>query len=482
MKAATGQTMDPAPAPPRTGDLARFSETCHRLVDHASQGRRGAECTWRAFADAAMQLFGSTRSAVCLRDVSAHASPVYLPLCTRGLTPHQQQLVASMHIPVGGSALLKRAELTLHPVTASAEDGDLSSAARSFGVRRLLLVPLATGRPCRGFFATDGGDVALHYPDACAHAVAEAARALSLALELAALRRCHDAQSGELALERGLSAVFAQATSLRELGAGVGEELRRVLAIDAVTVEWRLRGLAAVQRTPRTRAAVAAETLTVPFPHEGPPAGLLHLHGAAGRRGLQPRIRIAQDAAARAADVGRRLLQIAELERLTTRDPLTGLTNRREFVHRLDGELARARREGVPLTVVYLDLDDLKGLNDRVGHPTADVALCDLATRLRSRVRASDVVGRLGGDEFALILPHTSARGGLVLFGTLLEALREIEVDGVTGVLSVSGGLATYPEHGGDPDTLLRAADAALYAAKRRGKGGACVADLLVNA
>ena len=316
--------------------------------------------------------------------------------------------------------------------------------------------------------------------DAVPRVVPAPASLVAAALELAALRERHAHQSRELALERGLSTVFAHAATLEALAAGVGEELRRLLAIEAVTVEWRLSELST--RRPRSRSCSCAAssptaTLCVPFHHDGQVAGVLHLRGATRQRPLLPRIRLAQDAASRAAAAGMRLLQLAELEGLATRDPLTGLNNHREFVHRLEGELARARREGVALTVMYLDLDDLKGLNDRAGHPSVDVALCDLAARILSRVRASDIVGRLGGDEFALILPHTVAHGALVLFTTLLDALREVEVGGHTGVLSVSGGLATYPIHGRDADSLLRAADAALYAAKRRGKGGACIAD-----
>lgn len=491
MKAATGPRTPPAAAPtgavvaarpaPRgavsSEDLSRFRDICRRLADHATGGRKTAGAVWRAFVDAAMQLVGSTRGIVYLLDPS---EDTYRAVCARGLTPHQDTAVTAHRFARGGTVLLAQMEATRRPVVATAAEGVFSPVTRAFGVRSLLLAPLTGGRGCAGFFVTDGGDIALEFPPALRDAVAECGAHLALALEVAALRRAHTRGMLEVQLERALARSFAEASTIEELARDVGEGIRQLLGADDVQVTWHLsesragrRGMACLCR----HEGGAAPQLCVPFSAHGRPAGVLHLSGDLPRRGAQTRLRLAQQAASRASAVAQRLRQLAELERLATRDPLTGLINRREFVQRLDGELARARREGVPLTVMYLDLDDLKGLNDRVGHPTADVALCELADRITARARASDVVARLGGDEFALILPHTAARGGLVLFTTLLEALRDVRVDGSAGVLSMSGGLATYPDNARDADALLRAADAALYAAKRRGKGAACLAD-----
>ncbi len=493
MKADTGQrtraataperaaaVLHPAlPAPPRTArtraaPAERLGETCRRLAARADRGRRG-DALWREFVDAALPAAGAVRGALYL----LAASGDYVPQCTRGLTPHQERLVAKHRVPRGGTVLLARLESTLHPLVAHAAERVFAPMTRAFGVRTLLLVPVVRGGACAGFFACDGGDRVVEVPPAIAEVLADGAARLATAIEAAELRHRHAEAAHVVALEHALAAAFAGSDTVDVLATAVGDALASFLDLTTVEVEWFDHGADVRRRAGWSCrcGAGAMPRLCVPFPHDGAPAGALHLHGVTSRRRLDPAIRRAQDAAARATAVAHRLRQIAELERLATRDPLTGLTNRREFVHRLDGELARARREGVPLTVMYLDLDDLKGLNDSVGHPAADAALCELAERIVGRVRASDIVARVGGDEFALLLPHTAARGGLVLFTTLLESLREIVVEGRAGGVSVSGGLATYPDHGRDAASLLRAADAALYAAKRRGKGGACIAE-----
>jgi diguanylate cyclase (GGDEF)-like protein len=166
----------------------------------------------------------------------------------------------------------------------------------------------------------------------------------------------------------------------------------------------------------------------------------------------------------------RREAQLLELART---DALTGLTNRRHFMRVLARELQRARRYQLPLACVMLDLDDFKGINDRHGHLVGDEVLVAVAGALRAAVRETDVVARYGGEEFAVLLPSTSLEGA----GDVAERCRAL-IEGITLPaedgpvrITTSMGVASYPDtEAADVDDLLRAADQALYAAKRRGK------------
>lgn len=156
-----------------------------------------------------------------------------------------------------------------------------------------------------------------------------------------------------------------------------------------------------------------------------------------------------------------------ELERLSTTDPLTDLLNRRMFVEIGQRELARHRRYGDPVSVVLLDLRHFKRVNDTLGHQAGDAVLQWVAHVLRRRMRRTDYAFRLGGDEFALLLPGTGFSGALALAESLYRSLRS--GDGLRGA-DVTVGVASCPEHGATVDDLLRAADRALYKARKEEK------------
>ena len=158
----------------------------------------------------------------------------------------------------------------------------------------------------------------------------------------------------------------------------------------------------------------------------------------------------------------------AELTRLAETDPLTGLANRRAFEARLEAEIRHARTTGAPLSVVVLDLDHFKEVNDRHGHEEGDRTLRTLAARMRSSTRASDVIARIGGEEFAWLLPGTAVEGARALADRLRRIIAA-EPFGVAGTRTISGGVAELGP-GGDGAGLLRAADARLYAAKSSGR------------
>ncbi|MBI4498453.1 MAG: GGDEF domain-containing protein [Chloroflexi bacterium] len=165
---------------------------------------------------------------------------------------------------------------------------------------------------------------------------------------------------------------------------------------------------------------------------------------------------------------------------LAARDGLTGLLNHREFHLRLRQELARAQRAGTPVSLVLLDLDDFKVINDRYGHQQGDRVLAEVATVLQQEVRRSDISARYGGEEFALILPGIPQHAA----GSVAERVRVALADLRIALapqhpirLTTSVGVASYPEDGQDADALLAAADRALYAAKRGGKNRIVVGD-----
>jgi diguanylate cyclase (GGDEF)-like protein len=155
-------------------------------------------------------------------------------------------------------------------------------------------------------------------------------------------------------------------------------------------------------------------------------------------------------------------------EALATRDPLTGLLNHREFHERLAAELERVRRHGGELSVVLLDLNGFKLVNDCAGHAEGDRVLRSVADSLRECCRASDSAFRLGGDEFALLLPET----GPLAAAQVAERAEAAAAD-VDGRTSLSHGVASWPHAGPTKDALLDSADARLYAAKRALRGPA---------
>jgi diguanylate cyclase (GGDEF)-like protein len=148
-------------------------------------------------------------------------------------------------------------------------------------------------------------------------------------------------------------------------------------------------------------------------------------------------------------------------------DPLTGLPNRRLFADRLRQLLYSSQRAGRSFSLVLLDLDGFKSVNDSLGHLQGDVVLMELAHRLRAHVRTSDTVARLGGDEFALLLPESDEESGRTLISKLEPHLRQpFVLAGQERPLHVSMGLAVYPEHGASEEVLLERADRAMYARK----------------
>jgi diguanylate cyclase (GGDEF)-like protein len=162
--------------------------------------------------------------------------------------------------------------------------------------------------------------------------------------------------------------------------------------------------------------------------------------------------------------------QYEEMQFLAEHDPLTRLYNRRAFSERLELEAARAARYGSPMSLVLCDLNGFKALNDTHGHAAGDAALEQIGTILRSGLRRADAAYRIGGDEFALILPETSADDAAGVAGRVSTAMTAAFTGNMAG-LGASFGVSVCPADGTTPEALFRAADAAMYAAKRPGEG-----------
>jgi diguanylate cyclase (GGDEF)-like protein len=166
-------------------------------------------------------------------------------------------------------------------------------------------------------------------------------------------------------------------------------------------------------------------------------------------------------------DITERKAQEAQVSRLARQDELTGAANRRHFYEKAQQTLARAEHEGLRFSLLYLDLDDFKGVNDRHGHAAGDALLRLVSARLQRLTRADDLLARFGGDEFVLLLHDVPKSELTTVVKRYQKVLMEpflIEGMQLTGVGSL--GAAAYPEHGLTVDELLRSADAAMYRKK----------------
>jgi diguanylate cyclase (GGDEF)-like protein/PAS domain S-box-containing protein len=171
-------------------------------------------------------------------------------------------------------------------------------------------------------------------------------------------------------------------------------------------------------------------------------------------------------------DISERKAAEARIERLAHHDTLTGLFNRYNLESRLGQALLTARRESMPLAVIFIDMDRFKVINDTLGHQVGDHLLIQVAMRLKASVRESDIVARLGGDEFVVVLSGIeSALDAMPVAGKILHALGQTyEVNGHTLHSTPSIGVSIFPSDGDDADTLMKNADTAMYHAKEQGR------------
>jgi diguanylate cyclase (GGDEF)-like protein len=175
-------------------------------------------------------------------------------------------------------------------------------------------------------------------------------------------------------------------------------------------------------------------------------------------------------------------LRLKRANALSSIDDLTGLYNSRFLDGALRREVKRSVRTGRPLSLLFVDLDGFKGINDRYGHLCGSRALVEAGERIQSGARETDIVARFGGDEFALILPDTGREGALMVARRVRERVAGhpfLAGEGIGYRLTASVGAATLSDAAGTPESLLAAADTAMYRVKGRGKDGIEMADLV---
>lgn len=235
------------------------------------------------------------------------------------------------------------------------------------------------------------------------------------------------------------------------------------------------------------RASVLCEHLPSPPPTayictplvaQGNSLGVLYVasepHADDTEPGLNEAKQRLADTVAAQVGLGLSNVQLREILRIQSiHDPLTGLFNRRYMAETLEREVHRARRGGSSLGVLMVDIDGFKQQNDAFGHDAGDAILVELAALLQRNLRREDIACRYGGEEFVLVLPDASMENAGRRAEQLRDAVRRMRVphkDIVLGPVTVSIGVAAFPDHGTDGAALLKAADMALYDAKKAGR------------
>ena len=279
---------------------------------------------------------------------------------------------------------------------------------------------------------------------------------------------------------RELGDRFDQAHARVKVGDGVAGAVGRNGEALHGTVGDKPGELRLAAGEPRARAIIA-----VPLKAHGRTLGVLNLYDKVGASQFDDNdvatIRSFANQATVAID---NVLLHQESQRLSITDGLTGLWNYRYFQMTFDKEIERASRFARPLSLLMLDLDKFKAVNDSYGHQRGDSVLIELATRIKGAIREVDTLARYGGEEFVLILPETDTTGAEQAAEKLCELVRQRRFGNTneeTLKLTVSIGVAVYPDHASTPGLLVKAADTALYAAKESGRDRYQIAERLVG-
>jgi diguanylate cyclase (GGDEF)-like protein len=209
--------------------------------------------------------------------------------------------------------------------------------------------------------------------------------------------------------------------------------------------------------------------LSVPMVVQGELIGVLNLSHSSNLAFTEEHLRLLTLIASQAAAILQRVLMYDEMARLAITDDLTGLYNRRHFQSRLAEERMRAERYSLTFSLIYLDIDGFKAINDTWGHALGDRILADLGVVLRRWGRASDIIARYGGEEFVVLLPMTDSVQAARAADRLRVLVQEHSFPRRKR-LTVSLGISSFPSDGNGEDELVRKADAALYLAKKLGR------------
>jgi diguanylate cyclase (GGDEF)-like protein/PAS domain S-box-containing protein len=177
-------------------------------------------------------------------------------------------------------------------------------------------------------------------------------------------------------------------------------------------------------------------------------------------------------------DITERKCYREELQQLAFHDALTNVANRRLFTESVEESLKESRFYGQTGSIMYLDLDKFKQINDTMGHDVGDELLKEFTERIKGCLRQNDTLARMGGDEFTILLPETDKVNAKIIANRILQAVQvPYHIKGRTISISSSIGISVYPEHGENAEDLIKFADEALYEAKRNGGNGIFIAD-----
>jgi diguanylate cyclase (GGDEF)-like protein len=287
-----------------------------------------------------------------------------------------------------------------------------------------------------------------------------------------------DEEKQELVFEAALGAKGREVAAIRpKLGEGIAgwvAETGQPAIVNDVRSDARF--------APHVDAKTSFETrsiLCAPLVSRGRTIGVLEILNRLGGAFTKTDLELVLTLVEPAAIAIENAILFQRTEQLTITDDLTRLFNSRYLNLYLGREIKRCKRHGIPLSVIFLDLDGFKGINDQFGHLAGSGTLTEVGGILALGVRESDILARYGGDEFVVVLPETPASGALVIAERLRRAIEEhrfLESQGIAARISASFGIATYPDHALSPEGLIQKADQAMYRVKEREKNGIEVA------
>jgi len=252
------------------------------------------------------------------------------------------------------------------------------------------------------------------------------------------------------------------------------EPWSRVLATGGTLIEKDLSSAPAAVKL----FAESGSRMSIPLISFGQTLGVLMLHSTERNAFREGELQSLESVADICASSIQNAHYVERIRQLSYLDGLTGIFNRRFFELRILEEIERARRCGTGMAVVMVDIDQFKKLNDEFGHLLGDEVLRQVSSLFHQQLRKIDVVCRYGGEEFAILLTQTSAQHAHGVAEKLRRLVEGWQFPGVPRTVTLSAGVAAFPDHGTSRDELIRAADTGLYAAKQAGRNRVCLTNL----
>ena len=252
------------------------------------------------------------------------------------------------------------------------------------------------------------------------------------------------------------------------------EPWSRILATSSTVIEKDLRTSPVSVRV----FEECASRMSIPLVSFGQTLGVLALHSSQPDAFRESELQSLESVADICATSIQNAHYVERVKQLAYLDGLTGIFNRRFFELRIMEEIERARRYGTGMAVIMVDIDQFKRLNDEFGHLLGDEVLRQVSSLFHQQLRKIDVVCRYGGEEFGILLTQTNAQHAMTVAEKLRKMVESWQFPGVPQTVTVSAGVAAFPDHGTTRDDLVRAADTALYAAKTAGRNRICPAPL----